>query len=123
MKKAAANGADTTNAVCICWQSMKYLITRKLEQQILLVLDKSELDSIKREMKFLHKHAEYEDQQMLWEKLKEKSILMEKNKAGEKIYLLAMFSKDDTNIKALNNPPTNALSKIQFMYNYSTLHV
>ena len=58
---------------------MKNLITRKVEQKTLLVLDKSERDRIQGHVQFLHKDAEYEDQQMLQEKLKEKSILMVKD--------------------------------------------
>jgi hypothetical protein len=58
---------------------MKNLITRKVEQKTLLVLDKSERDRIQGHVQFLHKDAEYEDQQMLQEKLKDKSILMVKD--------------------------------------------
>jgi hypothetical protein len=58
---------------------MKYLITRKAAQKTLLVLDKSEWDRIKGHMQFLHKDAEYEDQRMLREKLRKKSILMVKD--------------------------------------------
>ena len=45
----------------------------------LLVLEKSEWDRIKGHMQFLHKDAAYKDQQMLWEKLNKKSILMTKD--------------------------------------------
>lgn len=49
----------------------------------MLVLDKSEWDRITGHRKFVHKDAEYEENQMLQEKLKGKSIFMvkdEKNK-------------------------------------------
>jgi hypothetical protein len=43
------------------------------------VLDKSEWDRIRGHIQLLHKDAEYEEKQMLWEKLKEKSIFMVKD--------------------------------------------
>ncbi|GFG36523.1 hypothetical protein Cfor_03219, partial [Coptotermes formosanus] len=55
------------------------LITRKLEHKTVLVLDKSEWDRIRGHIQLLHKDAEYEEKQMLWEKLKEKSIFMVKD--------------------------------------------
>jgi len=57
----------------------KDLITRKLEQKTVLVLDKSEWDRITGHRQFMHKDTEYEENQMLREKLRGKSIFMVKD--------------------------------------------
>jgi hypothetical protein len=44
---------------------MKDIIIRIVEMKTLLVLEKSKWDRIKGHMQFLHKDAEFKDQQML----------------------------------------------------------